>query len=98
MGNVAQLRLSAVRGGAPVTCRELIDFLLAYYEDELDPRVRDAFERHLALCRECREYVAAYERTLELVHLCKDDPGHDPAAAVPEALISAVMQARRAGA
>ncbi len=79
-----------------MTCHELIDFIMAYRDGELSPVVRAAFERHLSVCRHCREYLAQYEKTLELLHLCKDDPDFDPAAAVPEALVSAVTQARLA--
>jgi anti-sigma factor RsiW len=79
-----------------MTCHELIDFIMAYRDGELPHMVRAAFERHLSLCRECREYLAQYEKTLELLHLCKDDPDFDPAAAVPEELLSAVIAARLA--
>lgn len=79
-----------------MTCHELIDFIMAYRDGELAEPVRAVFERHLSLCRECREYLAQYEKTLELLHLCKDDPDFDPASAVPDELMSAVMKARAA--
>lgn len=79
-----------------MTCQELIDFIMAYRDGELPHVVRAAFERHLSLCRHCREYLTQYEKTLELLRLCKGDPGFDPAAAAPEELVAAVMKARAA--
>ncbi len=80
-----------------ITCREFESFILDYLEDELPSRQRRVFELHLKICRECRDYLAAYRRT---VALGKAALAEDPSAAVPEDvpedLIRAVLDARDA--
>ena len=80
-----------------ITCMEFESFILDYLEDELPSRQRRVFEFHLKICRECRDYLAAYRRT---VALGKATLAEDPSAAVPENvpedLIKAVLDARDA--
>ncbi len=78
-----------------ITCREFEEFVLAYLDGELPPRQVKVFEWHLRLCRECREYLAAYRRALELgkVALGADDtPVPED---VPEDLVKAILDSRR---
>ena len=49
-----------------ITCREFEDFILAYLEGELPERQRRQFDLHIRLCRECRDYLAAYRLSTEL--------------------------------
>ena len=49
-----------------ITCQQFDSFIADYYEGSLPPAQLRTFERHLRLCRECREYLAAYKRTIEL--------------------------------
>lgn len=76
------------------TCRELIDFLSAYLDDELDPEVRARFEEHLALCTACVDYLESYRATVrfEVAALAPDDPVPED---VPEELVRAVLGSRR---
>jgi anti-sigma factor RsiW len=76
-----------------VTCRELDGFLAAYVAGELPERTRAAFERHLAICPNCVEYLRAYEATIRLEReLARDEP---VPAEVPEELVQAVLAASR---
>ncbi|WP_299622425.1 anti-sigma factor [Pelagibius sp.] len=77
-----------------ITCREFEDFLLDYMEGSLPTRQRRIFEVHLAICRECREYLAAYRETIELGRQAFEDPAANPPEDVPEDLITAVLAAR----
>lgn len=77
-----------------ITCREFEDFLLDYLEGNLPPRQRRIFEVHIAICRECREYLAAYREAIELGRQAFEDPAAGPPEAVPEDLITAVLEAR----
>ena len=43
-----------------MTCRELVEFLMAYLDRELAQDQHDRFERHLAVCEECVVYMKAY--------------------------------------
>jgi anti-sigma factor RsiW len=78
-----------------ITCKEFEDFVLRYLDDELTARQRSVFELHIRLCRECREYLAAYQRTIEIgreVFKSADEALPDD---VPEDLIKAILEARK---
>ena len=78
-----------------ITCKEFEEFVLRYLDGELSDRQRSLFERHMRICRECREYLAAYRRAMEIgraVSPSPDDPVPDD---VPEDLIKAVLGARK---
>ena len=80
-----------------ITCRQLEDFLLAYLEGELPERQRFVFELHLKLCPECRDYLAAYRRSVEVSKRAFEDPDRPVPDAVPEDLVKAVLAARNEG-
>jgi len=48
----------------------------------------------LRLCRECREYLAAYERALEIARSVPASSGEAVPQDVPEDLIKAILDAR----
>ena len=78
-----------------LTCREFEAFVLRYLEDDLPGAQRRAFEWHIRMCRECREYLQAYRTSMEIgkrVLPGPDDPLPDD---VPEDLIKAVLAARK---
>lgn len=75
-----------------ITCREFEDFIMDYLEGELPERQEKLFERHLRVCRECREYLAAYERTVD-VGKAALGPDYEPVPDdVPDDLIKAVLE------
>jgi anti-sigma factor RsiW len=76
-----------------MTCREVIDFLSQYLEGELTPEQRAAFERHLALCDDCVEYLSNYRQTVELGKAASSQP--PPANALPPDLVQAVLKSLR---
>jgi anti-sigma factor RsiW len=41
-----------------LACREMVELMTAYLDDALEPGQRAAFERHLASCPHCTEYLA----------------------------------------
>jgi anti-sigma factor RsiW len=78
-----------------ITCIEFEAFVLDYMDGELSRRQRSTFERHLRLCRECRDYLAAYKRTLELsVTAFSAFPNDSVPKEVPKDLIKAILDAR----
>jgi anti-sigma factor RsiW len=77
-----------------ITCREFEDFVLQYLDDELPARQRALFEFHLRICRECREYLAAYQRTVEIGRAAFKDANEAVPEDVPEDLIKAILEAR----
>jgi anti-sigma factor RsiW len=78
-----------------ITCNEFEDFILAYLDDELPRSKRRVFDWHIRLCKECREYLAAYLTSLELTKkaMAADEATDLPA--VPDDLVTAVMEARK---
>jgi anti-sigma factor RsiW len=76
------------------TCREVLTFLGDYHAGDLDPMRTAAFERHLALCESCCNYLDSYRRTIVLEREAFDDPAlQDP----PQELIEAILAIRRPG-
>ncbi len=78
-----------------ITCGQFEAFLLDYLEGSLPPGQRRIFELHLAICRECRDYLAAYEETMKLEKQAFENPSAPLPETVPEDLITAVLEARR---
>jgi anti-sigma factor RsiW len=78
-------------GAPPLTCRELVEFLLEYWEDRLDPEQRRRFDEHLALCPHCRDYLESYRRTVSLGAAAFED---EDLAEAPAELIEALLRSR----
>ena len=76
-----------------ITCREFEDFVLRYLEGELPKRQARVFEWHMRLCRECREYLAAYKRSMEVSQTVLGAPEEPVPKDVPEDLITAILDA-----
>lgn len=83
--------------GPMLTCRELIDFLWRYFEDDLTPAERKVFDRHLAMCRKCRAYLDSYRKTVALGRIAFSDLDAPVPDDVPEEVIQGILAARRAG-
>jgi len=50
-----------------LTCKDIIlDYLADYLDKTLNPEVIADFERHLAECAECLEYLNTYKKTRDL--------------------------------
>ncbi len=79
-----------------ITCREFEDFVLSYLDNELTGKQKSIFELHLRLCRECREYLAAYRRSMEIGRAVLPSPDDPLPADVPEDLITAILESRGA--
>ncbi len=78
-----------------MTCREFLGFLADYLAGEAPPESRARFDAHLAECPPCVTYLRTYERTIALGKAaCAEDDALPED--VPEALVRAVLAARRA--
>lgn len=77
-----------------LTCRELADFVMAYLDDELAPAARRDFEAHLAECEDCVAYLRSYRATVALERTLAGG-GDADAPEMPEALVQAILAARR---
>ena len=78
-----------------ITCKEFEDFVLRYLDGELSARQRSVFELHIRLCRECRDYLAAYRRTIEIGLEAVKSTDESLPDDVPEDLIKAILEARK---
>ena len=56
-----------------LTCKELVEFVTDYLEGTLPEPERKRFERHLADCDGCTNYVAQMRRTIQLVGKLSED-------------------------
>lgn len=80
-----------------MTCQRTIDeFLIRYFDGELTLRERLSFRFHLAICPNCRRYVASYREAIALGKATLAEPEAPVSADVPEALIQAILAARKA--
>ena len=79
-----------------MNCREFVDFLMSYLDNELDETARAVFDSHLGGCRACRSYMDDYVKTVEIGRACcePDAPVPDDA---PAELVRAILEARGAG-
>ena len=77
-----------------ITCSEFEEFILAYLEGDLPKRQKTVFELHLKVCRECREYLAAYRTSMALAKGALGEADSPVPDDVPEDLIKAVLAAR----
>lgn len=79
-----------------MTCREFIEFLMAYLSGELPGGQRAVFDEHLAVCPACVHYLDSYRRTVEVARVVCRCPEDEVSADVPEDLIRAILAARDA--
>ena len=77
-----------------ITCKEFEDFVQRYLDGELTGSQKSKFEWHMRICRECREYLAAYQRTMELGRAVFNSECAPVPDDVPEDLIKAILDAR----
>ncbi len=73
-----------------VSCQELGGFMVDYLEGTLPKGQRRTFDRHLRLCRDCRRYLEAYQRTITLSQAACQEPD----APIPDELLKAILAAR----
>lgn len=78
-----------------ITCRELTDFIADYLDGRLEADQRREFDRHLAVCPSCVNYLDAYKATIALGKQSLA-PSDEPARGLaPEGLLKAIKAARR---
>ena len=78
-----------------MTCLEFENFLVDYFDNDLTVEQKTVFEKHLKTCRECKEYLAAYKRTMEIAASGRFSSYEIMPKEIPEDLISAILDARK---
>ena len=80
-----------------MTCRELIEFVMAYLDRELPESQRAEFERHLTVCPSCVNYLETYKSTVEMARAsCRGELDKPVPESVPKGLVEAILRARKA--
>jgi anti-sigma factor RsiW len=77
-----------------MNCKEFVEFLMAYINEELPPEEAREFEQHIKDCPPCINYLDTYRETLELEKHAYDEEAL-PEGAPPEALVQAILAARK---
>ncbi len=80
-----------------LTCAEFEEFILDYFEGTLSGKQYAVFKVHLMLCRDCKSYIAAYERSTELGKNVFKEPYAPVPNDMPEDLVQAILAAKEAG-
>ncbi len=78
-----------------INCREFEEFLIDYFEDSLPKRQRLVFDIHMKICRECREYLVAFKRSIDVSKRVFADLDEELPDDVPEDLVRAIIDARK---
>ena len=78
-----------------MNCKQLIEFIVDYLEENLPEAQRDEFERHLQACPYCTEYLSSYRATIQLAETLREDSSAPDPADAPEELVKAILAARK---
>jgi len=74
---------------ADPTCRDVVELLLDYLEESLDPSMRAALEDHFRDCAPCVAYLRTYDRSRQLA---RDVTRSEAPTEVPENLKARLRQ------
>ena len=56
-----------------LTCKELVELVTAYFEQELPAADQARFEQHLSMCPGCATYVEQMRQTIALVGSLREE-------------------------
>jgi len=76
------------------TCEEVLTFLWAYLDGELEETKRQEFDYHLSRCESCTAYLETYKTTIALERAAASHEGTAPDE-LPDELVEAVLAAVR---
>ncbi len=49
-----------------MTCRELTELLVEYYDGSLDSDIQEVMDRHREICPQCEGFLRTYQATIRL--------------------------------
>ena len=78
-----------------LTCKDVLNVLMAYIDGELPADQVAAFEEHLALCSSCVNYLASYRKSVRLARIAMAEPPALTLDAMPNDLLRAILNASR---
>lgn len=74
-----------------LSCRELDEFISDYVDGKLPFIIKVKFTLHLLICRDCKSYINAYMRSIEMGQTMYDKLDSEVPEDVPEELITFVL-------
>lgn len=77
-----------------MNCRECVEFLWRYTEDDLVPTERVTFDDHLGRCPHCVKYLQSYQETIRIGKVVLAPSEETIPTEVPEDLIKAILASR----
>ncbi|MEX1000235.1 MAG: zf-HC2 domain-containing protein [Thermodesulfobacteriota bacterium] len=75
-----------------LNCREFEEFIDDYIDSNLSASVSRKFYLHLLACGDCRSYISAYKRSIEMGKALCDKLDSEIPEDVPDELISIVLK------
>ncbi len=78
-----------------MNCREFVDFLMDFLDGNLIEAQDTTFRMHMEECPGCVRYLESYRETVRLGKACCEDSEGPVPADAPEALVEAILAARR---
>lgn len=80
-----------------ISCSEFEQFIDGYLDKSLNTKEITVFERHIKLCRECRDYLTAYQNSIILgkAAFAADSDNHQIPDEVPTELLHAILEAKQ---
>jgi anti-sigma factor RsiW len=75
-----------------MTCREFVEFLWRYIDNDLAPGEPSTFDAHLARCPQCVRYLRQYQATIRTGKGAVVASDNVVPAEVPEDLIQAILR------
>jgi anti-sigma factor RsiW len=84
---------NVARDENPMSCKEFVDSLQAFRDDELTSPDRIRAQEHLASCEKCSAYLHRYEQTIQVAKNTASD--NADSALLPESLVRRIVAARR---
>ncbi|MBM4256001.1 MAG: hypothetical protein FJ147_08905 [Deltaproteobacteria bacterium] len=77
-----------------MTCREFVEFLWCYIDNDLSPVERATFDEHLAKCPDCVKYLQQYQATTRIGKAVEVSSSEPIPSDVPEDLVQAILKSR----
>lgn len=79
-----------------LTCEQVNAFLDDYLDGHLTWFERASFQLHLAICSQCRRYLASYRETIRMAKACAEPSSVEQRSSeLPVELVEAILAARR---
>ncbi|MGN6368877.1 MAG: anti-sigma factor family protein [Phycisphaerae bacterium] len=78
-----------------MNCKQVAEFLDRYLSGELPWGQRLMFDAHIALCRNCKNYIAGYRAAMKAAKGAIGGGMQEKEEALPGELVEAILRARQ---